>query len=371
MSALLWWSLLLVVSTAVALYKLLQRRRASTWSAAAAAAVARAKSLQVGPGKQRVFVIVNPCAGGNAGELTFRDVVAPMLAAAGVSFEHVLTCSKGHLNEIARTFDASAFECVLFVGGDGTLHEFINASFVEHRGLARLDGVHFAVVPTGTCNMLALALGYSQPWEPVERLLAFLRGEVEGRRVDLYKVILPLAHEEVTVLDFACTCWGVLADIDLQIERCRGRHASWWREALKVLLPLKEVLFMRSSPATVVLHTPEGKPVTITNDFSFIAVQNVARTDASAVLTPDAKADDGLIHALLWRKPSSSLAALSAFLAVEEGEHVGKPGISVHPARALELTISGGELDICGSGYPVAPNSTVRLEVLPSALAVI
>lgn len=70
------------------------------------------------------LVIVNPFGGGGRGPNTLATV-RPILESAGIALEVVMTARPGHAIELCR--DATQ-ECVIVIGGDGTLHEAIQGT---------------------------------------------------------------------------------------------------------------------------------------------------------------------------------------------------------------------------------------------------
>ena len=66
--------------------------------------------------------IVNPIAG-NGYALTLVDKIRQMIALHHLDAEIVLTERKGHASELAEQYAARGFNCIIGVGGDGTMNE--------------------------------------------------------------------------------------------------------------------------------------------------------------------------------------------------------------------------------------------------------
>ncbi|MFP5234271.1 MAG: diacylglycerol/lipid kinase family protein [Acidobacteriota bacterium] len=124
------------------------------------------------PSFRRVAIIENP----GSGQPSPRRKAALALALAtfqraGVASEHLLINGPGSGRELARQAIADGCDAVLVCGGDGTVHEVLQA----------LVGtpVALGVLPMGTANALASDLGLGRsPQSALKKLL-------EARRVDV------------------------------------------------------------------------------------------------------------------------------------------------------------------------------------------
>ena len=76
------------------------------------------------------------------------------LAAAGLEVEHLVIDGPGSGSALAREAIASGCDTIIVCGGDGTVHEVLQATIGSH--------VALGVVPLGTANALAANLGLAQ-----------------------------------------------------------------------------------------------------------------------------------------------------------------------------------------------------------------
>ena len=297
-----------------------------------AEAIKRAVASPVPAGK-RALAIVNPSAGGRQGSAVFAEIVHPILRAAGVQLDTICTTGSAHVREIAGSLDARSLDCVFVVAGDGTVHELLNAYVRAGGAVGDFRETPLCFVPVGTCNMVSFSLGLRGPLQALDRALAVLRGEAAARELDMYQCIREAAPG-APLLDFSITCWASLADIDLDLERSRWVPSFLRESVLKHLVSLKHVLLLRSRQASIVIYPGKhGDPVDVSGEYYLVAILNVAWGDPLCHLAPGAEPNDGLVHVLLWRPPASRLAAALTFLAMETGGHLGRPGVSLHPAR--------------------------------------
>ena len=115
-------------------------------------------------------VIYNPAAGRGKAHRLF-DAVRRRLG-DGVAFRP--TARSGHAVELAREAALDGFARVVAAGGDGTVHEVANGILRSGR-----TDVVFSVVPVGSSNDYAHALGLSRWWDVKES------PSVETVRVDV------------------------------------------------------------------------------------------------------------------------------------------------------------------------------------------
>ncbi|WP_045876272.1 diacylglycerol kinase family protein [Pseudofrankia sp. DC12] len=127
----------------------------------------------------RGLLVVNPAATTTTERV--RDVLVTALS-ADLAVETVITKGRGHAAELAQRATETGIDVVITLGGDGTVNEVANGLL---RDGPNPDAPALAVVPGGSTNVFARALGYSaSPVEATGELLAHLR-EGTSRRVGL------------------------------------------------------------------------------------------------------------------------------------------------------------------------------------------
>jgi diacylglycerol kinase family enzyme len=120
----------------------------------------------------RLLIVVNPISGrGRSGTLAER-LAASVRTRAGVTVGIETSAAPGEIeSRLAGWIDAHAATCVVLVGGDGTIHEAVQA-------LAERPSTPWSVLPAGTGNTLAAEYGLTP--DP-ERLAAALVADVADR----------------------------------------------------------------------------------------------------------------------------------------------------------------------------------------------
>ena len=120
----------------------------------------------------RAVLIVNP----NATSTTAatRDLLAHALESR-VKLSVAHTDHRGHAIEIGRDAARDGIDVLIVHGGDGTVNEVVNGVLGECGRVPRADAPAVAVVPGGSANVFARALGISpDPIEATNQLVDLL-----------------------------------------------------------------------------------------------------------------------------------------------------------------------------------------------------
>ena len=135
---------------------------------------------QAATAMRRVALVDNPASGLQSSRReTTVQTAKEALESAGVEVEHLTIDGPGSGSALAREAVARGCDSVIVCGGDGTVHEVIQA-------LVGTD-VALGVVPMGTANALAADLGLSKsPEKAVRRLLTARPVQVPVGRI-LYR----------------------------------------------------------------------------------------------------------------------------------------------------------------------------------------
>jgi diacylglycerol kinase family enzyme len=170
----------------------------------------------------RALLVVNPKA--TTFSARVRDVLARALASE-TRLELVETKARGHAVELATAACADAVDLVVALGGDGTVNEVVQGLMTTP------DAVRpaLAVVPGGSANVFARALGYTDdPVEATGQLLAALQDD-RRRTISLGHATFSAGAGAPAERWFTfCAGLGLDADVVRAVEakRARGRRAT-------------------------------------------------------------------------------------------------------------------------------------------------
>jgi diacylglycerol kinase (ATP) len=291
---------------------------------------------------RRVALIHNPAAGqtrrlGQRGR--GLDALLDTLRAAGAEVELRPTAGPGDATELARAAAAAGFEAVFALGGDGTVREVAT-------GLLG-SGVPLGILPGGTVNLLAQALGL--PGDPLAA--AALLPRLTPRRLDVGLAgATPFLMMVSAGLDAS-----VLGMIDGTLKRWFGRSAiaghallEWWRY-----------------PYHQLELTADGRPLTA----SFAAVSNIPLYGGPYRLVPDARPDDGRLK-LITFQATGRRATLAFTFDVLRTAHVRRRDVFIQDVEEVVLAGPPGAAaqvdgDVCRERLPL------RIRLAPDLLHVL
>jgi diacylglycerol kinase (ATP) len=288
-----------------------------------------------------VAVLVSPAAGrGKARAL--ESAVLDALRSSGLTPSVLPATTGADAERQAAAAVASGVAAVVAVGGDGSVHAALQAVAGTSTPLA--------VVPAGTGNDLALALGI--PKDPLAAARAAAEDLVAGnvRTVDAGRTA---GRWWATVL--CCGFDSAVTDRANRLRWPRGRR----RYDVAILAELaqlrpREVELVLDDVRTVV-------PVTL------IAVGNTSWYGGGMKVCPSADPADGLFDVTVVG-PMSRLELVRARPRLTAGTHVEHETVTVHRAARVELASPG--VTTYADGEPVAPLPAIA-ECVPGALRIV
>jgi diacylglycerol kinase family enzyme len=195
----------------------------------------------------RGLLVVNPKATTTT-EVT-RDVLISALADK-FHLEVVTTTHRGHAEELGVRARTEGMDCILTLGGDGTVHEVVNGLLAEG---PRPDLPVLGTVPGGSANVFARALGFPQDAVESTGLLLRAMREASTRTIGLGMV-------DDRYFTFTAGL-GLDAEIMMRMEAARadGKSATPTRYLATTLRHFFRGSDRRS--AALVLHRPGEQPV--------------------------------------------------------------------------------------------------------------
>lgn len=209
----------------------------------------------------RAVLIVNP----NATSTTpaGRDLLAHALESR-VRLTVAHTDHRGHAIEIAQQAARDGVDVLIVHGGDGTVNEVVNG-IVGQVGPGA-DGPAVGVVPGGSANVFARALGISpDPTEATNQLVDLLGDYRRGR--SWRRIGLMDCQERWAVFTAGM---GVDGDVVAAVEaqRAKGRKVTASRY---IRVAIREMLASARREPALTLHLPDREPVP---DVHFAFVSN-------------------------------------------------------------------------------------------------
>lgn len=285
--------------------------------------------------------IVNPAAGRGAARRRWPEA-AQRLGPMAVRF----TEGPGHASVLARELATQGFDPIVAAGGDGTLHEVVNALVRTH------PEVRFALLPLASGGDFARTLGISEMDRAVE---AFHRGQV--RQVDVLRLSFRNGER------FAINAVGIgLAAIVAEGARRAPRFLPGRLRYLgSAIMPLA-----RGETFSIRVSIDGAEPLAY--DMTTSALANGRYQGGGICIAPDAAIDDGWIDVTVVEHVS--LAEVCRHLPIlYSGKLLTYP--KVRNFRAVRVRVESDRPVAVETDGELAGTLPVEAEILPRALRLI
>jgi diacylglycerol kinase (ATP) len=264
-------------------------------------------------------LILNPSSGRERGP-EHLDLLHAALSRRFDKVTTTVTSGDGDAERAAIAAAAERCDTLFVAGGDGTVNEAMNGLAAANA----LDDVAVAIVPFGTGNDFAAALGIPTGAAAVPEILEIL---LEGReiRVDLGRV-----NGRVFV---NTSGGGFIGEVSVavtpQLKTIAGRLAYLIGGA-QALLEFEPV------PGTITIQPGSAR---VTLDLYAFAVCNSRLIGGGRLIAPDAVIDDGLLDVCLIES-MSALEFVALARKVAHGQHVSDPRVSYFQASAIDIELA-------------------------------
>jgi diacylglycerol kinase family enzyme len=212
----------------------------------------------------RAVLVVNP----NATSTTpaGRDLLAHALESrVTLTVEH--TDHRGHAIEIARDAVRDGVDVVIVHGGDGTVNEVVNGLLGKPGAAPAPHTPALAIVPGGSANVFARALGISpDPIEATNQLVDLLSEYRRSKSKCWRRIGLMDCGERWAVFTAGM---GVDGDVVAAVEaqRDKGRKVT---AARYIRVAVREMLASTRRDPSLTLHFPDRDPVSGVH-FAFVS----------------------------------------------------------------------------------------------------
>jgi diacylglycerol kinase (ATP) len=228
--------------------------------------------------KGPALIFVNPSAGGGKA-IRLLPEIRRVFEQAGIPAEFVETSTASEMAARAKFAVAENRKLLVAMGGDGTLHELVNA-------VPGAD-VILGVIPVGGGNDFAAALNL--PKDPLEAARAMLNGE--PRWVDVVKTRTADGSERLYL-------GGGGAGLDAEAAQYAGTTFRQARGRRRYAASALAALW-RFQPLKATVSFPESELQQVESNVLLAAVMNTPTYGAGLRLAPAAAPDDGWLDVVL------------------------------------------------------------------------
>lgn len=239
-------------------------------------------------------------------------------------------------------------DAALIFGGDGTVHRYL-----PH---LRANGIPALVVPKGSGNDFARALGISSEKVALRAWEQFLAGRKNVRQIDLG--LIRSGQEEIV---FCCV---VGIGLDAEANARANRMPAWMRSSIGYPLAALQALFSFAPvEIQVTTETADKKRLAV-----LAAVGNAHRYGGGVKIVPQAILDDGLLDVCLVGQ-ISRLKVLFCLPSIYFGGHTRLKEVEYFRARTVCID-TNPTLDVYADGE-LACRTPVEISLEPRSLSVI
>ncbi|MBS33975.1 MAG: hypothetical protein CMO68_06160 [Verrucomicrobiales bacterium] len=300
---------------------------------------------------KRILLIANPAAGRRQGEQRLAKARS-QLEALGQAVTTALTESPGHATRLAKA-NATDFEIVAALGGDGTVNEVANGLMAVEPG----ERPALAVLPVGTGNDVALTFGLAKFGTALD---ALTNGNT--RTLDIVRVQLVRDGKTITRHALLFAAAGFAAEVIRKtgpcVKRFFGRRFSYSVGLFRALVGFRAPEFSVKWDG----GGKQGRMFQVCVGNTEFAAGGVMR------VSPGARPDDGLLNISLV-DALGRLQIVRRFPSILSGSYVKDERVDYFTGKRLEIDAKPtAELQADGDIIGTTP---ATVELLPSALQLV
>ncbi len=300
----------------------------------------------------KTFLVVNPkSANGDTGK-RWAELGAKVKRALPDS-EFAFTERAMHADQLARDALKRGFQCVVAVGGDGTINEVVNGFF--ENGKALDANATLGVLPRGTGGDFRRTFGWDTEFEPaLARLTTEATRPFDVGRLDYTS---PSGQRETRYFANICS-FGVSGQVDKEVNtssKALGGKLSFMLGSVKALVKYSD----KKVRITLDDRPPEDVLVTT------LAVANGKYFGGGMKVAPDADVSDGRFDVTLWTGYGLKDFALKQG-SIYSGEHVKWKGTRQMHCTRISAESQEEVLIDCDGEQPGRLPCTMTL--LPAAI---
>jgi len=320
---------------------------------------------------RRLLCILNPLAGSGRANYLFDKLARPILEAANAQLDVKVTTAPGEAVHIARDLVLDAVDGIVICGGDGSVHEVVEGLVSRPDAQKACSSLSLTHLPGGSGNAIAQNIAAECNEVCDAGSLAFIAVKGWSRPVDAALTWDSNGKLRPSVLSIE---WGIISDIDFESEsmRCLGGFRFQ-------VQAVKEIIWPKRYPGTIDFLPAEGAPLPdaaeffslcaassagtarstylpssyiagessnaeqlpkgwqrLEQDFSLCIACNATYVDKTTAIAAGASLSDGAFT-LVKSEPLPRCSMVSAFIKIDDGEHLNIAGIEAVRIRAMRL----------------------------------
>jgi YegS/Rv2252/BmrU family lipid kinase len=311
--------------------------------------------------KSKVFIVINPEAGGGAARKLWPQIDRQLRKILG-SFDFEETTATGHGRLLAHDAAKAGYLLVVACGGDGTIHEVVNGLNDARPSAREAIPQRLGIISMGTGGDLIRTLGYPRNWRDQILLLR----DQKTRQIDLGTIDFVAGHldgrQRETRVFINEVDIGLGVDV---VQRIRKTVRVFGKKLAYLTATAQSFLLWKPIPVVIRKEDEEEErcvPVSL-------VVANGRYYGSGIPVAPRADPFDGLLDLVVMRKMNPIATAMASPL-LYAGKHLRLPNVSYDRVTEVSLKSDGGEVKVDIDGEPVG-FLPVTIGIRPKALEVI
>ncbi|MCT4607257.1 MAG: YegS/Rv2252/BmrU family lipid kinase [Marinisporobacter sp.] len=262
----------------------------------------------------KVKFIINPSSGKQIVQKNLDRIIGNLVLEGTANYVDVFTMKgKNEAFEEVKRIKRDEYDCLVAVGGDGTVNEVVNGVMIGK------SEIPIAILPAGTVNDFAKFLNLPTDVNGFCRMME----KNQRKKVDVGKV-----GDQYFINVLA---GGLLTDVGYkvssEIKTVLGKYAYY-------VEGMKEIPKQMLRSINVEINSEE---FTGEEDVFMFIITNTPSVGGFKKIAPMAKIDDGLFDVCIVRK-SDIPEFFSLFLHTMKGEHIKHPRILYIQTSKIELS---------------------------------
>ncbi len=299
----------------------------------------------------RTKVIVNPVAGAYSTRRKWR-IISKLLKRIGLSFDFEYTEGVGHAIELARVAASDGYQCLVAVGGDGTVNEVANG--ILHSTNASRTAL--GVVSTGTGSDFVRSAGIPRDYTTACSTLT------SSRRLSIDVGVVEYQREGKTLQRFFVNAAGV--GFDAAVVEKTERLPKFFGGTVPYVAGLLRTLFSYKNKPVVLNIGDEVVSGRVLN----VVVANGGYLGGGMHIVPGAELCDSLLDVAIIGD-MGKFEILKELPKVYKGTHVNHPKFKMK--KATHVTIESPEPMLVHADGELLGECPASFRVMPSALSIV
>lgn len=266
-----------------------------------------------------ILFLVNPFAGNGKALKTAHHAIEVMHQ-NGFQTSLLISKTLGDLSNFTQLFEENKISKIAVLGGDGTMHEVLNAMMNHQEWLA----VPILLFPCGTGN----AFNYDLNCLTNEKAIQLLQN---GK--DILIDVAEIKTNGNSIWSFNIVGCGLVAHINVLAEKLR-----WLGAARYTIASLLKIIVNPTIKAKITLNNEVHH-----KDYCFLFACNTRYTGKAMKMAPLAQLNDGLIDFLIVEK-ASRLKLLMLFPKVFSGKHMSSKLLKYVQTNHIKIETENPEI---------------------------